>query len=260
LLAQGTLLYFGISLLFMAHSATSGASFALGAGLMLAIALRFFRARPAAVHALVLAVLLAGGLLVLLGGRAEAMKAMGRNADLTGRTEIWEMVIPMVPNSIVGAGFETFWCGPRVAKFYAMHGGITMTNEAHNGYIEMYLNLGWLGVGLIALILGQGYRRTVSAFRRDSALGALLVAYVVTAVAYNIGEAGFRMLSVSWFFLLLSVVAASRVSSLGETEPEWGGELGERPPGQLGRSRPQPNLDEELEPSFPGYRGALVRS
>jgi O-antigen ligase len=260
LLAQGTLLYFGISLLFTAHSATSGASFALGAGLMLAIALRFFRARPAAVHALVLAVLLAGSLTVLLGGQAEAMNAMGRNADLTGRTEIWEMVIPMVPNSIGGAGFETFWCGPRVARFYAMHGGLNMTNEAHNGYIEVYLNLGWLGVGLIALILGQGYRRTVSAFRRDSALGALLVAYVVTAVAYNIGEAGFRMLSLSWFFLLLSIVAASRVISLGETEPEWGGELGERPPGQLGGPRRQPDLDEELEPSFPGYRDALVRS
>ena len=211
LLAQGTLLYLGISLLFTAHSATSGASFGLGAGLMLAITLPFLRARPAAVHAVILAGLLASSLGVLLGGDAEIAKAMGRKPDLTGRTEIWRMVIPMVPNSILGAGFETFWCGPRVEKFYAMHGGIAMTNEAHNGYIEVYVNLGWLGICLIALILGHGYRRTVSAFRRDSALGALLVAYVVTAVAYNIGEAGFRMLSLSWFFLLLSVVAASRV-------------------------------------------------
>ena len=97
-----------------------------------------------------------------------------------------------------------------------------MTNESHNGYIEVYLNLGWLGVGLIALILGQGYRRTVSAFRRDPALGGLLVAYVVTAVAYNVTEAGFRMLSLEWFFLLLSVVAASRVISLAETASESG--------------------------------------
>ena len=216
LLAQCTLLAFGIELLFTAHSATSGASFTLGAGLMLALALPFFRARPAAVHALVLAVLLAGILAVLLGGQAEAVKAMGRKPDLTGRTEIWRMVIPMVPNAIVGSGFETFWCGARVAKFYAIHGGISMTNEAHNGYIEVYLNLGWLGVGLIALILGHGYRRTVSAFRRDRSLGALLVAYVVAAVAYNIGEAGFRMLSLSWFFLLLSVMAASLATGVAQ--------------------------------------------
>ena len=225
LLAQGTLLYFGISLLSTAHSATSGASFVLGAGLMLAIALPFFKGRPAAVHALVLALLLFGGLTIQLGGYAEAVKAMGRNQDLTGRREIWKMVIPMVPNSMVGAGFETFWVGPRVERFFAAYGGLDRTNEAHDGYVEVYLNLGWIGVGLIALILGQGYRRAVRAFRRDSALGALLVAYVVTAAIYNIGEAGFRMISVPWFFLLLSVVAANRVISLRDNTSEPDREL-----------------------------------
>jgi hypothetical protein len=107
-------------------------------------------------------------------------------------------------------------------------------------------------VGLIALILGQGYRRTVRAFRRDSALGALLVAYVVTAVDYNIGEAGFRMLSVSWFFLLLSVVAASRVTSLGETEPEWGRELAHStvPPGNSDVLNLNPTWTENCRPLF----------
>jgi hypothetical protein len=64
-------------------------------------------------------------------------------------------------------------------------------------------------LGLIALILGQGYGRALGAFRRDPALGALLVAYVVTAVPYNITEAGFRMGHMTWFFLLLSVLAAN---------------------------------------------------
>jgi hypothetical protein len=64
---------------------------------------------------------------------------------------------------------------------------------------------------LIALILGRGYRTTLRAFRRDSALGALLVAYVVTAVTYNVSEACFRMLGTEWFVLLLSIVTASRV-------------------------------------------------
>ena len=246
LLAQCTLLAFGIDLLFTAHSATSGASFALGAGLMLAFARPFFRARPAAANSLVLAALLFGSLFVLLGGKDAALKAMGRKPDLTGRTEIWKKVIPMVPNAIVGAGFETFWCGPRVARFYAMHGGLNMTNEAHNGYIEVYLNLGWLGVGLIALILAQGYGRTISAFRRDRELGALLVAYVVTAVSYSIGEVGFRILSMPWFFLLLSVTAANRVISLGETASESGWELPARPPDQLGCPQPQPDLYGEL--------------
>ena len=106
--------------------------------------------------------------LALLGGKAAITEALGRKPDLTGRTEIWKMVIPMAPNPIGGAGFETFWVGPRVAKNLLEGWGTRMTNEAHNGYIEVYLNLGWLGLGLIALILGQGYRRAVSAFRRDT--------------------------------------------------------------------------------------------
>jgi O-antigen ligase len=127
------------------------------------------------------------------------------------------MLIPMVPNALGGAGFETFWAGPRAKEVDTKNlaaGGLGGPHEAHNGYIEMYLNLGWIGVALIALVLGQGYHRAVRAFRHDPGLGALLVAYVVTTVTYNITEAGFRMLDPIWFFLLLSVVGANRINSL----------------------------------------------
>lgn len=224
LLAQCTLLALGIHLSLVAHCATAGACFILGAGVMLAISLPFFRRRPAAVHALVLTLLLVGGVSELLGGRRAITEALGRKPDLTGRTEIWRIVIPMVPNPVGGAGFETFWVGPRVAKVFAMVGGLKMTNEAHDGYIEVYLNLGLLGLGFIALILVQGYFASVSAFRRDTALGGLLVAYVVTAVAFNVTEAGFRMLSLGWFFLLLAILAANRIVSLAGT-PSQSGQL-----------------------------------
>jgi len=220
LLAQCTLLAFGIYLLSTAQCATAVACFTLGAGLMLVISRPLFRRRPAAVHALVLAVLLVGGLTELLGGRDVATRALGRKPDLTGRTEIWRILIPMAPNPIGGAGFETFWAGPRVAEVFTKVGGPQMTNESHNGYIEVYLNLGCLGVGLIVVILVHGYRRAVRVFRRDSALGALLLACVVVTAAFNITEAGFRMLSQGWFFLLLSIVAANRVITLGDTAPE----------------------------------------
>jgi len=73
-----------------------------------------------------------------------------------------------------------------------------------------------VGIGLIALVLLQGYRTTARAFRRDPVLGGLLVAYVVTSAIYNVTEAGFRMLDLAWFFLLLSVVSASRLICVRE--------------------------------------------
>jgi len=232
LLALCTLLAFGIYLLRTANCATANACFILGVGLMLAISRPFFRQRPAAVHALVLTLALVGGVGYLLGAKAAITEALGRKPDLTGRTEIWKIVIPMAPNPIGGAGFETFWVGPRVARIYQMVGGLDPTNESHNGYIEVYVNLGLLGLGFIALILGHGYRKAVSAFRRDPALGGLLVAYILTEVTYNITEAGFRMLHLEWFFLLLLIVTANRVISLAETPSESGRELADpdRPP------------------------------
>lgn len=225
LLAQGTLLSFGISLLFTAHSATSGACFTLAAIFMVAITLPAFRRRPGTVHALVLGLLLLGGLTMALGGEGAAAKAMGRKADLTGRTEVWRMLIPMVPNPVVGAGFESFWFGPRLEmlRHADAEGAYKHFNEAHDGYIEVYLNLGLIGVGLIVFILLQGYANALRAFRRNPMFGNLTMAYVLAAAIYSITEAGFRMLDPIWFFLLLSAVAAPAIRDANRVPAQIGG-------------------------------------
>jgi O-antigen ligase len=228
LLAQCTLLCFGVGLLVMAHSATSWVSCAIGAALMVFTSLPPIRHRPAVVHTLVLGVFLIGGLSELLGARGEVMKAIGRQPDFTGRTPVWKALIAVAPDPMIGAGFETFWIGQRVAELNAEFRNI---NEAHNGYLEVYLNLGWFGVGLIALIIGQGYRRAVIAFRngRDPTFGSLLLAYIVTAVTYSISEAGFRMLTPSCLFLLLAVVATGRITNAGRSPAKSRRELAIQP-------------------------------
>src|SRR5262249_29992987 len=84
-------------------------------------------------------------------------------------------------------------------------------NEAHNGYIETYLNLGWIGVCLIATIFLTGYRSSFKAFQRDPELGSFILAVITVTMVYSITEAGFRMLGLSWIFLLLALVSASGV-------------------------------------------------
>ena len=214
LLAHIVLLAFGIALLQMANSATSSACFLLGGGLMLATGLRAIRNRPGWVHALCLGIVLAGGLILLFGGESVATGALGRKSNFSGRTEIWAAVIPAVPNSIVGAGFESFWISPCVQNVWRGLVGWwhpEALNEAHDGYIEVYLNLGWIGVCLIALILISGYRLAVAAYRLNPSVGGLMLAYIVALAVYSITEAGFRALALSWIFLLLAVVSASGV-------------------------------------------------
>jgi exopolysaccharide production protein ExoQ len=218
LLAQGTLLLMALWIFVTADSATSIVCFVLGTGVMLATSLKFVRHKPAMVHMLVLSLAVSVSLVTLLGGSAVATRAVGRNPTLTGRTEIWADVIPMAVNPVVGAGFESFWLSRSVRqKFAVLIPGLAL-NEAHDGYIEVYLNLGWVGVVLLGLLLADGYRRAVKAFRCEPALGALFLAYVLTAIIYSITEAGFRMLGANWFFLLLAVIGAGSITTSFATD------------------------------------------
>jgi exopolysaccharide production protein ExoQ len=213
LFAQGTLLVLGVYLLITSNSVTSIVGLALGTGLLLATSTRFVRRHAAAVHALVLLLVLAACSTVLLGGGARTARQLGRDATFSGRTDIWAALIPMAPNPLVGAGFESFWISRSVRQKLAKSVGGQDLNEAHNGYIEVYLELGWVGVGLLVFLLIDGYRRSVAAFRRDPAWGGLLIAFVVSAMAYNLTEAGFRMLDPIWIFLLLAIVASGSIVS-----------------------------------------------
>jgi O-antigen ligase len=223
LTARGILVVFCVGVLAMAHSATSIACFILGTTVLFVPQLRWVKRRPARVHMLVAIVLIGGGVLTIVGAESVVIHALGRHDDLTGRKDIWAAVVPVCPNPLVGAGFESFWIGPRLQKVYSGLSSYMHVNEAHNGYIEVYLNLGLIGLILIASILVNGYRQATAAFQRNRALGGLMLAYVAAAAAYGVTEAGFRMLNPMWFFLLLaaggSTVIASSVSGSKARRP-----------------------------------------
>jgi exopolysaccharide production protein ExoQ len=93
-------------------------------------------------HALILLLLVTSSGVMLFGGPGSVFQALGRNSTLTGRTDIWAAVLPMARNPLVGAGFESFWLSPSVHQRLAdLFPGLPL-NEAHNGYIEVYLELG----------------------------------------------------------------------------------------------------------------------
>lgn len=216
LLAQCALLAFGIWLLQMAHCATAIACFVIGAGLMLLTSLRAIRSQPHKVHAFCLGIILAGGIAFLLGGESTVTGMLGRQSDLTGRTDIWKASLAAADSPILGTGFESFWNTnvEKVALRLPDYDQKTIHNlvSAHNGYIEVYLDLGLAGLCLMVFILVSGYRNAVKSFRYSPQTGGLLLAYVATGIFYSVTEVGFRVLTPSWIFLLTAVVTASGVA------------------------------------------------
>jgi hypothetical protein len=94
-------------------------------------------------------------------------------------------------------------------------------NEAHNGYLEIYLNLGWAGICFIALLLATAYKRVISGMRRDPAKASVFLGFLLCTLFYSFTEAGFRVMSPSWFFLLL-VIAASSQAAIFRSRPPTG--------------------------------------
>jgi len=206
LLAHGTMLGIVAWLLNMCHSLTSSVSLVLAGSVMALASRRSTRAKPARVHLLVVAALCIA--LFPLFVAPSLVESMGRSTTFSGRTEIWRVLPGLVRNHWVGAGYETFLVGPRLVE---LKGIIDQTfQEAHNGYLEVYLNLGWIGVSLFAFVVITGYRKVFAALRQDPAIGSLNLAFFVAVLIEGLTEAPFRMLTPTWFVLLWAIIGASK--------------------------------------------------
>lgn len=218
LIAQGVLLVMAMWLLWKADSATSTSCFALAGSLIVVTSLFRWARKPPVFHLLTIAVLSVSLFAVFIA--PDVLSIVGRDPTLTGRTEIWNRALGMVGNPLLGTGFESFWLGPRLQSMWRMYWW--HPNEAHNGYLEVYLNLGWIGVALLAVLLAWGYRNVISAFKEDPNVGRLRLAYFVAAVIYNLTEAAFRILHPVWIFFLLATIVVPEAQTLEDSDIDAG--------------------------------------
>jgi exopolysaccharide production protein ExoQ len=214
LLVFAVLIAMVVWLLITANSATSLSCFILGTCLMLATCLRTVVKSPKLVHILVGGVLATSIFALLFDSGGSMVGVVGRDATLTGRTEIWKMVINMTENRMVGSGFESFWLGDRAAKMWAKY--YFHPNQAHNGYIEIYLELGWIGILLLTMMIISGYKNALAIFAQNPDAGRIRLVFICTGLVYNLTEAGFRMTTTSWFFFLVSIVIVPKTAALKE--------------------------------------------
>jgi exopolysaccharide production protein ExoQ len=106
---------------------------------------------------------------------------LGRNATLTGRTEIWAGLIPdVMRNPILGSGFGSFWVSAtRVAHDIG---------EAHNGYLDTVLELGFLGLLTLAMYLLSSCRKAQRVLALDDDWGSLWICLLLMVLVHNITE------------------------------------------------------------------------
>ena len=206
LIADTVVLSITVWLLSVANSATSSVCFVSGVVIILACRVRMVRRTPVALHLMILGLVAVPVYTAYF--QRDLVTAVGRNPTLTGRTDLWKQCLSISGNPLVGSGFESFWLGWRIQKIWEWNPGIRL-NEAHNGYLEMYLQLGWCGATILAIIVARSYPRLARRIASDVTLGPVTLAYMVAALNYNHTEAGFRVQSSVWVFFLLGTMSAA---------------------------------------------------
>jgi O-antigen ligase len=137
---------------------------------------------------------------------AAIAEIVGRSPDLTGRTQIWNVVLSTATNPLFGAGYDSFWLGPRVEWIWERVGRI---NVAHNGYLETYLNLGLIGLLLLTGFLIGSYQAIGRTIRSPSSFGSLSLALWTVLLIYNATESAF-LTHLMWVTFVPGVITVPR--------------------------------------------------
>jgi O-antigen ligase len=187
-------------LLRLSHSATSMVCLVIGCIVILALHSGWGGRHPALIRVMIpatfcLYIILAFGFDL----QGEFASRVGRDPTLTDRTFIWKAVLNQHTNPLVGTGYESFWLGPRLERVWQLAGGV---NEAHNGYLEIYLNLGGIGVALLLALLIASYRTIWKRFASSFALASFSLTMWTVILFYNVTEAAFKG-GVMWLILLM---------------------------------------------------------
>jgi O-antigen ligase len=207
LIAHGVMIGIAVWLIVTADSMTSLSCFVLAASVMVLISQRWVTRWPGSVHIIIWTAVAIPLFALFIDTVGTLVHSLGRSTNLTGRTAIWKAVLSLHTNPLFGTGFESFWLGSRLESVWNM--SVKGIQEAHNGYIELYLNLGLVGLFLLGVLIVTGYRHAIAAFRRDPQDGRLRLAYLAAALIFSLTEAGFRMLGPIWFAFLLAVAGNS---------------------------------------------------
>ena len=128
---------------------------------------------------------------------------LGRRPDLTTRVPMWEDLLSLVKNPLLGVGYESFWLGD-CRQYMVEHWGIVC--QAHNGYLEMYLNMGLIGLLFVVGWIVSGLKKVQRYLYIDYPAAILRLCFIVVVSLLNYTEATFFGVSSLWLLFFLGIM------------------------------------------------------
>jgi exopolysaccharide production protein ExoQ len=167
---------------------------------------------------------LAACLSLVIGDPLELLLSSGgKSSSLTGRDVIWAFALSATAEKPwIGHGYGgAFWTESYGSAVQSLHWN---PHHAHNGYLEILLDLGLIGLVLTVAVLINAWRRARRMRRHDSTATSLWVeVLVLAAVTHNLTESDFMASNFFWFLIVAASFASlhmenqARASSLAHS-------------------------------------------
>lgn len=134
-------------------------------------------------------------------------EAVGREATLTGRIEIWAKLLPMaMEEPLVGHGVGGFWTDKFVKE--------ERFNSGHNGYLDILLDYGFVGLLFFSLFLLSSCRKAHDELLHDYNWGSFWIGLLVMGVVYSVAEATIDSLTTDLTAIIIFLYVSSKKISV----------------------------------------------
>jgi exopolysaccharide production protein ExoQ len=133
------------------------------------------------------------------------------DSSLTGRTVIWDFAnTEIARRPLLGWGYQSFWlAGPDAPSLVDAPGWVSQMPDAHNGYVDTKLELGYVGLALLVCFIIATLHGIGRVADRDPARAWLVLSLVLYIIVYNCLESlwlrGFEFLWVMFLVLAAEI-------------------------------------------------------
>ena len=156
--------------------------------------MRGFRKKDYFVAFIILFVVFAGVITVIVLQPDFLFSMLGKDVTLTGRTEIWDAVMTSIAKRpLLGYGYQAFWLGFKGESYRIILTVTWALGQAQNGFLDVTLEMGMIGLSLVLLIFGFAFRDGLSCLLRSRDENVLrsvewyLIIIILTLI-YNLDE------------------------------------------------------------------------
>jgi O-antigen ligase len=179
--------------------------------------------RPLAIASVLFALMAVGAAAWWISTASEVMVAtVGKDPGLTGRAALWVAVSDAIASRLwLGHGYNAFWLGWEGESATIWSSMQWKPPHAHNGILDLGLELGLLGIALFVIGFVVAAVRSVAVIGRTrTAYGVWPLAYLAFILMINLAESTILVRNtMSWMLYVVTCMWLARPHSDGKTGP-----------------------------------------